>query len=157
MYTYTLPTLFLLLFALAAKSQEIISSSGIIFSNDNRQISWTLGEPVIETTSGGNTRLTQGFHQTNLVITAINEVPEIGVNVSAYPNPTSNYINVEVKNRQGKKLDCILYNVDGKELFVHQLESDISRIPMQHYIPATYFLKISANNTLVKTFKIVKN
>jgi hypothetical protein len=42
---------------------EVISSSGGYFDNTNASLSWTLGEPVIETLTETNAILTQGFHQ----------------------------------------------------------------------------------------------
>ncbi|MBI9069504.1 MAG: hypothetical protein JEZ09_19565, partial [Salinivirgaceae bacterium] len=39
-------------------------------------LSWTIGEAVIETVSDGTNTLTQGFHQSKLIITAIETQPE---------------------------------------------------------------------------------
>ena len=138
------------------KAQEVIATSGNHYENNEIQISWTLGEPVIETLSNENSTLTQGFHQSKLIVTAINEVSVPGVNITAYPNPTSDILKVEVKNVSGQDLIYTLYSPDGRMLVQKQMESDISEIPMYNYVSATYFLKVSSSNTVLKTFKIVK-
>ena len=138
------------------KAQEIVASSGSHFANSEKQISWTLGEPVVTTLSNENSTLTQGFHQSKLIVTAINEVSVPGFNIIAYPNPTSDILKVEVKNISGQDLIYTLYSPDGRMLVQKQMESDISEIPMYNYVSATYFLKVSSSNTVLKTFKIVK-
>ena len=52
-------------------SPEVIASSGDHFTGTDAQLSWTIGELVIDTYTNGSTQLTQGFHQTNLIITNV--------------------------------------------------------------------------------------
>lgn len=42
---------------------QLISSAGESFKNSNYQLDWSIGELVIETYSGNQNMLTQGFHQ----------------------------------------------------------------------------------------------
>ncbi len=150
-------TLVMLMFLhVISNAQEIISSSGNHFSSSNLQISWTLGETVIETVSNTTMQLTQGFHQSNLIITAVDEIPGVNIDISAYPNPTTNFLNLKIENRMGEKIYYTLYDMDGKILATKLLESDVSEIPMYNYAPATYFLKITGKTQALKTFKIIK-
>jgi hypothetical protein len=48
-------------------SQQVIATAGSSGSGTGIQLSWTIGEPVIETFTGANNILTQGFHQTLLM------------------------------------------------------------------------------------------
>ena len=45
-------------------NQSILGSNGNFFSSSNFKISYTVGEPIINTLDFNNTILTQGFHQT---------------------------------------------------------------------------------------------
>ncbi|MCB0683669.1 MAG: hypothetical protein KDC32_22625, partial [Saprospiraceae bacterium] len=67
---------------------EVIASAGEHFATANAQLSWTVGEPVIETYTGSTAQLTQGFHQTNLTVVAVND-PTAAFQVSVFPNPTA--------------------------------------------------------------------
>ena len=71
--------------------QEVISTAGKTQSNSGYEVSWTLGEPVIKTFSAGNSILTQGFHQSKLIITAIGEISEQNNLISVFPNPTNEF------------------------------------------------------------------
>lgn len=141
-----------------AEAQEIVSPAGEHFSNETMQISWTFSEPVINTLvgEGESEMLTQGFHQPRLVVTALNEVPELALHIEAYPNPTTDYLNVSIKNAASENLSYTLYNSNRKVLTSKQISSDISEISMTGYASSIYFLKISGENKELKTFKIVK-
>ena len=60
-----MPFLFFLSFSVSA--QTVISSAGKTTINGNYNVSWTVGETVINTLSAGGTILTQGFHQPLLI------------------------------------------------------------------------------------------
>ncbi|MCH8318269.1 MAG: hypothetical protein IIA88_07200 [Bacteroidetes bacterium] len=70
---------FFILFALfcfgSAKSQslspEVYSTSGDYFTGTNATLSWTIGESIIETFSGSNAIITQGFQQSSWSVTSI--------------------------------------------------------------------------------------
>lgn len=44
-------------------SQEVIGSTGEHYTNNDKHVTWTLGEVMVETYSLANKHLTQGFHQ----------------------------------------------------------------------------------------------
>lgn len=68
MKTIILFTLFMILM-ISSYSQEVISTAGEHYENSNGSISWTIGEPVIETLESTNNYLTQGFHQPTVIPT----------------------------------------------------------------------------------------
>ncbi len=51
--------------AYSLNAQEVVSTAGESKSNSGYEISWTIGESVINTLSTGNIILTQGFHRRN--------------------------------------------------------------------------------------------
>ena len=56
---------------------------------------YTLGEIAIATFTSGNTILTQGFHQGILKVTT--SVENIDIKTKVYPNPTTNFIIIELR------------------------------------------------------------
>lgn len=50
-------------FSFQAQAQQVVASSGGLFEGENISLSFTVGEPVTETFTGGNVILTQGFQQ----------------------------------------------------------------------------------------------
>jgi hypothetical protein len=77
LYLHLMKTLILfalyMIFVPPAYSQEVISNAGEHYENDNGSISWTIGEPVIETLGSSNNYLTQGFHQPNAVVPTLGQ------------------------------------------------------------------------------------
>ena len=71
MKTLTLLSFMLLLFTSNTKSQHIhqyvLSSNGGYFKNDYIQISYSIGEVIIDTYFSNNYFMTQGFHQPSQV------------------------------------------------------------------------------------------
>jgi hypothetical protein len=154
--TSFLVLLFLLLFC-EIRAQEVISSAGATYSSANLQLSWTVGEPVVETFSNGSTILTQGFHQSKLVITAIDPIPLAGFEFEVYPNPTSGEVNIKVNKGNISKLRFSLYTSLGEQIRQQNLSNQVERINMELLAPGYYVLKISHDKDVpMQTFKIIK-
>jgi hypothetical protein len=125
-------------------------------------LSWTLGEPVIETFSNipNDIILTQGFQQSHYNIVAIEEQVEPGFSLNAYPNPTSDQVTIEWKAPENSTVLIELYDMLGRKLVEKSLPAAASnvQIDMKKLAPATYVLKASANDgKMMKKFNIVKN
>nr|NQU93634.1 hypothetical protein [Bacteroidota bacterium] len=71
-----------------SSAQQVISTAGGYFEGENISLSWTLGEPVIETFEGNGIILTQGFQQPyNFYLTQILNIPAGWSGISGYINP----------------------------------------------------------------------
>jgi len=71
-----------------AKAQQVIASSGGYFEGENVSLNWTVGEPVIETFTGGNLILTQGFQQPyNFYLQQILNIPVGWSGISTFISP----------------------------------------------------------------------
>jgi len=70
------------------KAQQVIASSGGYYEGETVSLSWTLGEPVTETFSGGGVILTQGFQQPyNFYLQQILDIPAGWSGISSYLDP----------------------------------------------------------------------
>ena len=86
----------ILLIGLCATSlhaQEVITTLGSYDENATGLFSWTIGEGVIETFTNTNNILTQGFQQSKLTVTSINDLKDSGIELSVYPKPKQFFIN----------------------------------------------------------------
>ena len=137
-------------------AQEVVSSAGDSHINNNGSISYTIGEPVVETFTGENNILTQGFQQTNLVITAIDELPGLDFEISAFPNPASEIVKLRIGKESIAGMQYKLYDMNGNLLLQNRLEGAETEIPFSDLSPAEYILIISDQNKELKSFKIVK-
>ena len=98
-------------------AQELVSSSGNYLENAQASISWTLGEVAIQTLESGNIILTQGFHQSRLVVTGVRIIPGYEPDISIYPNPVVSHINVKLgSDFQAGNWKYAIYELSGKKL-----------------------------------------
>lgn len=68
-----------------------------------------------------------------------------------YPNPTSNFINIETQIELYYKL----MNIEGKEIMSGNLDSQNKILNVENINSGVYILQLS-NDTITKTFKVVK-
>jgi hypothetical protein len=138
-------------------AQEVISSAGDHSSGNTIQVSWTIGEPVIETGMNGQYILTQGMHQGNLIVTKLNEIEGLDIEISAYPNPVSKYLNLDIDAPILNGFTYALYDVNGQLLKRQEVSEPITVIPMDSYSHSSYVLRVIRENQEVKVFKVIKN
>lgn len=139
-------------------SPQVIASAGTHYVGSNAQLSWTIGEPVITTVSNGSNIITQGFHQTLLNVTSVEEQTVAGVNVAVFPNPTSDVLNINLTNNL-KDLQMELFDMGGKLLQARKIgatEGNV-QIAMTEYARANYLLRLySADGSVNYTYKVQK-
>jgi hypothetical protein len=151
---------FILIFSFALGSlqaQQVISSAGASATGVGVQLSWTVGEPVIETFTGTSAILTQGFHQSKLTVTAIDPKLFPELDLSIYPNPVSTSLRLEISGDRLQNLTYRLYNIEGKTILTKVIETSPELIKMDLFTSGTYLLKVFRDdNTPLKTFKVIK-
>jgi len=139
-------------------AQQVISSAGASATGTNVQLSWNIGEPVIETFTGTSAILTQGLLQTKLEITAVDPLDYPGLTLMVYPNPVSSSLRIDIQGELPKNLCFRLFDLNGKQILIRQVETLPELINMGNFAQGTYLLKVSGNrDETLKTFKIVKN
>lgn len=137
-------------------SQEVVSTAGETKKISGYEISWTIGEPVIQTLSSGNSIITQGFHQTKLIITKISVAENFKSLVSVYPNPTKRVAILEFKEIPEKK-SFKVFDLSGKILLSKKINAKITPVDLSKFATGSYLLQImNDNNQSMETFKIVK-
>lgn len=155
---FNLVVIILCTLTLTLKGQQVISSAGGSATGAGVQLSWTIGEPVIETFTGSSSVLTQGFHQSRLTITAVDPVVYPGLELSVFPNPVISSLRLQIKGDLVQKLSYQLYNMEGKSILLKKVEASPVMIDMELYTSGTYLLKVFTDENLpVKTFKIIKD
>lgn len=140
--------------AFCLSAQEVISTAGETQIISGIEISWTIGEPVIETISSGSTVLTQGFHQSKLTVTALEEITNVDLKV--YPNPASEFVTIHF-NTLGKNPVYSLFDLTGKLLERKTISTTETNVNLKSYASGTYLLKLKYNPIEpLRTYKIVK-
>lgn len=138
-------------------SPEVISNSGDYYETGNVSLSWTLGECVIETFQNSGAILTQGFHQTKLIITEIDKMESNEFNCLVYPNPTNDFINIEITGANNIEIIVDIFDLNGKKIYNKTLENNKGTIDLSNYAAAHYILKLQdRSGKIFGTYKIIK-
>lgn len=135
---------------------EVITTSGGFGENSNASISWTIGEPVIETFQDTGAILTQGFHQTNLTVVQVEKINTEILTCSVFPNPTSDHVTVKIENVNNEIVSLELYDAKGVILFSKTVTEQITNIDFSDYQTANYFLKVYVSGKKHYTYQINK-
>ncbi|MBN2681090.1 MAG: T9SS type A sorting domain-containing protein [Bacteroidales bacterium] len=155
----TILLLFCVFGLIRIQAQETVNASGGDASGSGGSSSYSVGQVTYTTHVGINGSLSQGVQQPYeiSVVTGQEESNGINLSVSAFPNPTSDYLILEVNDFPLSTLTFSLYDTNGKLLETKKLEGIQTKIVMSNLVPATYFVKIIEENKVAKTFKVIKN
>ena len=141
------------------QAQESANATGGNASGSGGSVSYSVGQVVYTTNTGTSGSVAQGVQQPYeiSVVTGLEEAKGINLSVSAYPNPTTDFLELKVESEKLKDLSYQLYDMNGKLLQSEKITGNQTSIVMSNLVPATYFVKVIQGNKEVKTFKIIKN
>jgi hypothetical protein len=131
-------------------SQTVLSTAGDHFQNGSAALSWTIGEPVINSLENGSVKLTQGFHQPYLTVSSVNETENDNL-VRVYPNPTNAVLSIDFTLSGAYSAE--LFDLLGRKLKAFNIIGNHFELDLNEYPAANYLLRCynSENKTLTIT------
>jgi hypothetical protein len=148
-----------LVIGLTAKAQQSTNTSGGNASGTGGTVSYSVGQINYTTNTGTSGSACQGVQHPFEIfaITNVNDAKVLNINLSAFPNPTFDNLTLKIESANTKSLNYLLLDINGKLLASQKLDGAETKIALNNYAAATYFIKITENNNTLKTFKIIKN
>ena len=138
-------------------AQQAATASGGDASGSGGSVAYSVGQIVYTTNTGTTGSVAQGVQQPyEISITTGLAETGINLNLSAYPNPTTNYLMLQIDNYD-KALSYQLYDISGKLIESNTIVANSTTIKMEQMQTGSYLLKVTQNNKEIKTFKIIKN
>jgi hypothetical protein len=141
---------------------QSVNSSGTKMAQANGSLSFTVGELVVlsQTDSQGNT-LGGGFTSGATLTTAsIQETDTAVLDVSVFPNPTSDLVNIRINHSSIEQVVVSITDLQGKEVYSGKYAgiSNTIGINTATYSLGTYVLSLkNKNNQVLGTYKIIKH
>lgn len=74
--------------------------------------------------------------------------------ILAYPNPSTDFLNIEISNVSNNNL-LFLYDISGKKVLSTKLSSSMNIIDLRHLKSGIYSYQISNGNQLLKSDKLI--
>lgn len=137
-------------------SRSVVGSAGSYYSAVNvGNIHWTVGEIAVDRTANGLV-LERGFHHGlyELIMTSTWSAPEIRLNVSAFPNPTPDEVNLSGDWENGDRMR--ITDLLGRPLVDRPLRTETDRVDLRRHPAGVYVLSVVRAGRLLKTFRIVR-
>ena len=138
-------------------AQETIPVSGGEATGAGGTVSYTIGQLIYTnpTTAAGS--LNQGIQQSIEFVTLSNpELTTVNLKAVTYPNPTTDYVMLNITDNGLTNLSYNLIDVQGRVLSNEQISDSDTQISMKKFSIGMYVLKVNQNNNELKTFKIIK-
>lgn len=138
-------------------AQESFNASGGDASGSGGTVAYSVGQIVYTTHSGSNGTSAQGVqHAFEIFTVGIDEL-ELDVNLTIFPNPTTDYLTLKTSDYNNHKLSYQLYDAQGKALSTGEIVSEQTKIAMNNLPTATYLVHVvDQENKKVHSFKIIK-
>jgi hypothetical protein len=132
--------------------QKVVSSSGNHFNNGVFQLSFTIGEPIINTLSGTTLKMSQGFHQSKTLTVSIAE-NNPNVDFKVFPNPVGDKLYINSEYYEGFFYE--IFDNNGKLICKDFLQQNITEIETDNLKPSEYTLYITGKKSS-SNFKLIK-
>ena len=137
-------------------AQTSLNAGGGDFESANVTLSYSIGQVFHETTV-----LNEGVQLPyNIVeVVGIDDIDGIFLKISAYPNPTSDFLELRIET-EDFDYNNVVYQIsdsNGRLIKSGNILDFQTVVSMQNLSSGVYFLEVRTKNNTVKTFKIVKN
>jgi hypothetical protein len=133
----------------------LVSSSGNCFNSGNYSLSWSLGEPIIQTLESNGYFLTQGFQQSQYQVTFV--IDNYTDSIECTPIPADEILNIKINSLDySNQITLELISLPGivcKSITSYDKNIQMNVSDLQSGI---YFLKISCHNRPSIYKKIIK-
>ena len=150
--------LFLIGLGMQATAQESVVASGGDASGSFGSTSYSIGQVFYTTHFGTNGSSAQGVQQAFEVseVLGVENFNPKNLDIVAYPNPTTSYVNVEIKNYDSELISYELYDLNGRQIDTRNIIADITKIDLDRLPSTTYYLALKQAGRQIKSFKIIK-
>jgi hypothetical protein len=139
-------------------TQETNSVSGGEVTGVGGSVSYTVGQTLYTTHTSEAGSLHQGIQQAFEFVTLSNpELTAVTLNAVTYPNPTTDFIILTLKDANLTGLSYVMVDLLGRLVNKGTIATFETKIGMKSLPIGVYILRVQQNNQALKTFKIIKN
>lgn len=142
---------------ISIQAQQTTVSAGGDASGIGGTFSYSIGQVVYTYNYGTDVIVAQGVQQPFEISILGLDNYQINLVMQTYPNPTKDYLVLNVHALDLSNMIFQLYDVNGRLIETRTMFSPIETICMMNLPSSVYVLKVINNNKVVKSFKIIKN
>ena len=137
-------------------AQSTITTTGNDLNTVNGSVNYTIGQ-IVYTTNTSSSSVAQGVQQPYEIQTVLGlSNNNINLEISVFPNPTSNYLNLKITDFKTSNFNYQLFDIQGRLIKSNSINTHNTVIKLENLATSTYFLKVTENQKSIKSFKIIK-
>ena len=146
-----------LLWAGLAQAQESANASGGDATGSGGSVAYSVGQVVYTTNTESTGSVAQGVQHAYEIFTVGIEETALTISLIAFPNPTAEFLTLQISDYNNEKLSYQLFDMQGKLLSNGQIVAQQTQIDMNSMPTATYFVHVvNHENNKIQSFKIIK-
>lgn len=151
-------SIFLLVISVSLSSQSALITTGGVISGAGGSLTYSIGQVAYTSVKSITGSVGQGVQQPYEIFEITGTYQQgISLEVLAWPIPTAGLLWLRIQNSHFFPWSYLLFDQVGK-LLEHESSTGIdATIDLHQYPAGIYFLKVSAGQQGIKTFKIIKN
>lgn len=140
------------------QAQQTTASAGGDASGIGGTGSYSIGQVIYTTNASPTGSVAQGVqHAFEIFTVSINET-ELNISLTAFPNPTTENLTLQISDYNNEKLSYQLLDMQGKQISKGQVTTQQTQINMSGLPSASYFIFVeNQENKKIQSFKIIKN
>lgn len=140
-----------------AQAQDSVNASGGDATGSGGTAAYSIGQLVYTTNTGATGEVAQGVQHAYEIYTVSIDETQQNVSLNIFPNPTTDYLTLQVNDYKNEKWSFQVFDVHGQLLSNGQIVSEQTQISMNNLASASYYVNVvNQENKNIKSFKIIK-
>lgn len=137
---------------------EVLATTGGEGTASSTTVQWTVGEAVTATFTGTSNLITQGFHQPQYTLVAVDEPPFSGLILQVFPNPAQEAVFLSYEQDIEGLLMIDLVDLTGQVLAIQSATDRAGRLEfdLRQLSDGQYFLRVRTETGSFEAYKIQK-
>jgi hypothetical protein len=139
------------------QAQEAVLTTGGDAVGTGGSVSYSIGQVSYTSAFSTGNSVSEGVQQP-YEISTVTAITESGINLEmlVYPNPTVSGVKLSVP-QNSENLSCQLVDISGKLILQQNITAGNTNLVMDKLSNGTYLLNVYQNQSVVKTFRVIKN
>lgn len=140
-------------------AQSGVNAAGLSGTGSSGRVSASIGQVFTNTNSSGTHYAVEGVQQPYEIslITSNEEIAEFAKQITVYPNPFNDAVNIKFEKGYGSNNSYVLLDMNNKPVKQKMIDADETMIDGTFLAKGTYILRIHFGNAIARSFKIIKN
>lgn len=148
----------LLFTSFCSNAQSSLNAGGTSKKVTGVNYTYSLGQPFGAKVFLGERIISEGVQQPIEVFRVVSGLIDLSLlKFDVFPNPTDEFLNVQLDHPEFKGLNIKMVDLNGKELMNHAVTQEAFLLDVKKFPSAIYFLELYKFDVLIGSYKIIKN